>query len=76
MVKFIESSHTYLNDDGVIIPSVTQLLSWKFGSGYDNVPEDVLKAKAQYGTRIHAMVEEYCKTGKMNCNMLVHSLPS
>ena len=63
-MRYIDSTHTYLNDDGVIIPSVTQLISWKFGSGYEDVPEDVLKAKAKYGTRIHALVEEYCKQGK------------
>jgi len=67
MVKFLESSHTYLNDDGIIIPSVTQLLSWKFGSGYDDVPAEILEAKAKYGTRIHALVEEYCKTGNTTC---------
>ena len=60
---FLEKSHTYLNDDGIIIPSVTQLISWKFGSGYEDVPKEVLQAKASYGTRIHALVEEYCKKG-------------
>ena len=64
MVTFIPSSHTYLNEDGIIIPSVTQLISWKFGSGYENVPKDVLEAKARYGTRVHEIVEQYCKTGK------------
>lgn len=63
MVKFLEKSHTYLNEDGIIIPSVTQLLAWKFGSGYDNVPKEILEAKAKYGTRIHKVVEDYCVKG-------------
>ena len=61
-MKFLEKTHTYLNDDGIIIPSVTQLISWKFGSGYEDVPKKILEAKAAYGTRIHALIEEYCKT--------------
>lgn len=64
-MKFLEKTHTYLNDDGIIIPSVTQLISWKFGSGYEDVPKKILEAKAAYGTRIHALIEEYCKTGKL-----------
>ncbi len=61
---FLEKTHTYLNSEGVIIPSVTQLIAWKFSSGYDDVPQKILKAKAAYGTRIHSLVEEFCKTGQ------------
>lgn len=63
-MEFLEKVHVYLNDYGQIIPSVTQLISWKFGSGYDEVPEAILKSKAEYGTRIHALIEEWHKTGK------------
>ena len=57
-MEFLQSSHTYLNDYGIIIPSVTQLIEWKFGSGYDDVPQNVLQAKAEYGTRIHSYIED------------------
>lgn len=66
-MEFLEKSHTYLNDFGIIIPSVTQLLAWKFGSGYDEVPQDILQAKAEYGTRIHAIIEEYNNGQQPEC---------
>ena len=62
-MEFIENGHIYLNDLGIIIPSVTQIIAWKFGSGYDDVPKQILQAKAKYGTGIHALIEEYEKTG-------------
>lgn len=67
-VEFIESSHRYLYD-GIIVPvSVTQLISWKLGTGYEDVPEMVLKRKAEYGTRIHALIEDYLTKGEYNAN--------
>lgn len=60
-MEFIASKHIYLNDYGIIIPSVTQVINANIGSGYDGVPEDVLKAKAYYGTCIHKIIEMYHK---------------
>ena len=62
-MEFIKSEHLYLNDYGIIIPSVTQLISWKLGSGYDDVPKAILQRKAEYGTSIHALIEKYHETG-------------
>lgn len=67
-MEFLESSHTYLNDYGIIIPSVTQLLEWKFGFGYEDVPPEILKAKAEYGTRIHAIIEDFNNGNDPICN--------
>lgn len=62
-MEFIASRHIYLNDYGIIIPSVTQLISWKFGSGYDDVPKAILERKAKYGSAIHELIENYEKKG-------------
>lgn len=67
-MEFLEKSHTYLNDDGIIIPSVTQLIAWKFGSGYDDVPKEILNAKAEYGSQIHYLIEQTNKGINPECN--------
>lgn len=58
-VTFIENEHLYLNENGIIIPSVTQLVDYQFPSGYDNVPTNILNNKARYGTTVHHMIEGY-----------------
>lgn len=56
-IEFVESTHTYLYG-GVIIPSVSELIRFKFPKQYDGVPEKILKNKAQYGTKVHQLVED------------------
>lgn len=59
MVKFVEDGHYYVNSKGIIIPSVTDLVDFHFKGTYDNVPEHILKAKAEYGTLLHELLEKY-----------------
>ena len=61
-LEYIDESHTYLVD-GVIVPSVTQLLGKKFGHKYDGINPDVLKRAAEKGTAVHNAIEEWCKHG-------------
>jgi len=56
MVEYIDETHTYLID-GVIVPSVTQLLQFKFPKKYKGIPQNVLENKAEYGTKIHKLIE-------------------
>ena len=65
MIEFVESEHLYLWD-GVITPSVTQIVGAVLGNQYSTVPPAVLQAKAQYGTELHRLCEEYMTTGQMN----------
>lgn len=59
MLEYIDETHTYLYN-GVIIPSVSQILHEKvFPNKYKEVPEYILKAKAEYGTKVHNSVEMY-----------------
>ena len=58
-VEFIEDGHIYLNGDGVIIPSVSELIRFKFPDQYKGVPEKVLKAKARYGSKAHDYIERF-----------------
>ena len=59
MVNFIEDGHYYINSKGIIIPSVSDLVEYHFPGTYKDVPEDVLKRAAEYGTKVHEMLELY-----------------
>ena len=58
MLEFVEEEHLYLLD-GVIIPSVSEILHFIFKNKYANVPKSILNAKANYGTVIHKAIEQY-----------------
>ena len=56
MIEFLEDEHLYLVD-GIIVPSVTQILGMIFPDKYKNVDKKVLNKKAQFGTQGHAIIE-------------------
>lgn len=61
-LEYDDDTHTYLVD-GVIVPSVTQVLSVKFGKKYDHVDAETLKRACNYGTAVHKTIENYCTDG-------------
>ena len=65
MIEFVESEHVYIWD-GVIVPSVTQVVGYAVGENYSGVPAAVLAQKAAYGTRLHEWCETWLFTGKDN----------
>ena len=62
-VEFIEDSHTYLVD-GVIVPSITQILKVKFNKKYDGIPKETLQRASEKGTQMHEIIEKWCKNGE------------
>ncbi len=58
MVEFIEEGHIYLID-GVIVPSVSELLHFIFPNKYANIDEKILNSKANYGSIVHKAIECY-----------------
>lgn len=60
-VEFIEDSHTYLLD-GVLVPSVSEIIAWHSGDQYSQVPAHILLKAQVYGTRVHEAIEKYVKT--------------
>lgn len=62
-LEFFEDEHLYLVD-GIIVPSITQILAYKFGGKYAHVRKDVLERAAQAGTAVHEAIERYCTTGE------------
>lgn len=71
-LEYDDDTHTYLVD-GVIVPSVTQVLSLKFGNKYEHVNRSTLERAANRGTLIHKAIEEYCKTGADDSSKELHN---
>lgn len=58
-LEYIEASHQYLYN-GVLVPSVSTILSKTiFKDKYKDIPEHILKAKAEYGSLLHEAIERY-----------------
>ena len=64
MLEFLEEGHLYLLD-GIIVPSVSEMLHFIFPDKYKNIPKEILSAKAEYGTKIHEAIEKAEKTGEV-----------
>ena len=56
MIEFLKEEHLYLVD-GVITPSVTQILQFLFPDKYKDVPPEILAKKAEYGSILHKVIE-------------------
>ena len=63
VLEYFDDTHEYLVD-GVLVPSITQILKIKFGNKYDGVSQKVLNRAAEKGTEVHEAIERYCKTGE------------
>lgn len=63
-LEYFDDDHVYLVD-GVIVPSITQILKLKFGKKYDGVDKAVLRRASQAGTEVHEAIENYCKHGEV-----------
>ena len=63
-IEFIEDTHEYFVD-GVLTPSVTQVLSRKFGGKYKTVDKAVLEAAREKGIAVHEGIENLCRTGEV-----------
>ena len=57
-LEYIDETHTYIYN-GIVLPSVTQLLKVKFGNKYDGIPQEILERAASRGTELHKAIEDY-----------------
>lgn len=62
-LEYLDDSHTYLVD-GIIVPSITQILKLKFGDKYNNVSKIVLNRASEKGNAVHKAIEDYEQQGK------------
>lgn len=61
-LEYFDETHTYLYD-GLMLPSVSQILGAKFRNEYASVPPAVLNNAAQRGTAVHKAIENYNNSG-------------
>lgn len=64
-LEYIEDGHIYIYK-GEVLPSVTEIMSVKFGDKYDRVPPQVLENARQRGKEIHKAIEEYIENNVEN----------
>lgn len=69
LLEYIDETHTYIYD-GVILPSITQILKSKFGNKYNGVSKEVLQKASEKGTEVHQAIEDYEKRSIENENCL------
>lgn len=62
VLEYFDDEHVYLVD-GVIVPSITQILKYKFVGKYNGVSKSVLQKASEKGTMVHEAIEKYCKYG-------------
>ncbi len=58
LLEYIDETHTYIYN-GVILPSITQILKIKFGNKYNGVSKEVLQKASEKGNHVHKAIEEY-----------------
>lgn len=63
-LEYFDDGHIYLVD-GVVVPSITQLLKFKFGNKYDCVSRETLQRASDAGTQVHDAIQRLCETGEI-----------
>ena len=61
-LEYFDETHTYLYD-GLMLPSVSQILGTKYRNEYASVPPAVLNNAAKRGTAVHKAIENYNNSG-------------
>ena len=61
-LEYFDDTHTYLYD-GLMLPSVTQILSVRYKNDYASIPPAVLNNAAQRGTAVHKAIENFNVSG-------------
>lgn len=67
VLEYIDETHTYLYE-GVVLPSITQVLKAKFGGKYDGIPKATLERAAERGSEVHKAIEDFEQYG-IECDL-------
>lgn len=68
-LEFIDESHTYIYD-GIVLPSITQMLEVKFGNKYQSVDKRTLDEARDKGIEVHKAIEDYETKGIDNPDLV------
>lgn len=63
-LEYFDEGHIYLVD-GLVVPSITQLLKVKFGNKYEHVNRATLERASEAGTQVHDAIQRVCETGEI-----------
>ncbi len=61
-IDYIDATHQYMVD-GILVPSVSQLVAYATGDIYKNIPESILEQARVHGTAVHDAIENYERSG-------------
>jgi hypothetical protein len=64
ILEYFDDDHLYLVD-GIIVPSITEILKVRFGGKYDHVDRQTLQRASEAGTQVHDAVEHFVRTGEI-----------
>lgn len=59
VIEYFDSDHVYVVD-GIITPSITQILKRRYKNEYKGISPDVLKRASEMGTAVHEAIEKHC----------------
>ena len=62
---YFDDTHTYLSESGVLIPSVTKVVSYITQKTFINIPPVTLDYARRFGTTTHAQIEKFLNTGEV-----------
>lgn len=62
-LEYFDEPHIYIVN-GIIVPSITQMLKVMFGDKYNNIDRITLDRAAAKGTAVHEAIELFCKNGE------------
>lgn len=62
-LEYIDAEHLYFYD-GILLPSITQIVRSHYPNIYSDVPPYVLAKAARKGTLVHEAIERYYTTGE------------
>ena len=64
-VIFNESEHTYTTPDGKSLSGITGMIDRQiFGGKYSNLPDYILREKAEYGSKVHEEIDLFYTIGQ------------
>lgn len=65
-IVFDKETHTYIDaKTGKVLPSVTQIISFVYGTGLKNAPSQFVERAAEKGTIIHKEIDTYLTKGTL-----------
>lgn len=62
-LEYIDEYHIYVYD-GLLLPSITQILKCRFGNKYNGIDKRVLQSASEKGTAVHRAIEMYERSGE------------